>query len=413
MTDSGARVLREIFTCEVCGAASPPSVLDLGAHPLCDDLVPIGDTRICREYPIEILFCERCLTAHQRFQVPKHELFPPEYHYRARHTADVIDGMRELVDSCATRLGDLHGKKILDIGCNDGSLLSIFAEKGAQGFGVEPTGAWREAEARGHIVVNDFFGPEVARAFLARHGSPDIVTFTNVFAHIENLGEVLAALEILKHPGTAIVIENHYLGAVLEKFQFDTFYHEHPRTYSYASFACIGDRLGMKIGHVEFPARYNGNIRVFYTPRSHAEAHAAPDGLHEKEAAFGAGLRAMARKIGPWRAGKRAEIESAVAARGKLRAKAFPGRAAIPIKLLGLDADLIAAAYEKPQSAKLGHYIPGTRIPIVSDDAFDAAHETGPVLNLAWHITDEIRAYMRRRGYKGDFIDIIAPEDLA
>ena len=290
--------------------------------------------------------------------------------------------------------------------------MSIFAEKGAQSFGVEPTGAWRDAEERGHSVINDFFGLEVARAFVARHGSPDIVTFTNVFAHIENLGEVLDALKILKHPATVIVIENHYLGAVLERFQFDTFYHEHPRTYSYASFVHIGDRLGMKIGHVEFPARYNGNIRVFYTPDGLADAYAAPAALQEKEAAFGAGLRAMARKIGSWRVSKRAEIENAVAARGKLRAKAFPGRAAIPIKLLGLDVDLIAATYEKPQSAKLGHYIPGTRIPIVSDDAFDAARESGPVLNLAWHIADEIRAYMRKRGYEGDFIDIIAPEDI-
>jgi SAM-dependent methyltransferase len=412
MNASSEGTLREISSCEVCGADAPPSVLDLGAHPLCDDLVPIGEARQCREYPIEILFCERCLTAHQRFQVPKRELFPAEYHYRARHTADVINGMRELVESTVARLGGVGGKKVLDVGCNDGSLLSIFAEKGARTFGVEPTGAWRDADARGHAVINDFFGPQVARDFVARHGSPDVVTFTNVFAHIENLGEVLAALDILRHRGTAIVIENHYLGAVLERFQFDTFYHEHPRTYSYASFACIGDRLGMTIASVEFPQRYNGNIRVMYGPRGDGDAHAAPDGLKESEAVFGAGLRAMARKIAPWRARKRAEIEKAVARSGKLRAKAFPGRAAIPIKLLGLDADLIEAAYEKPQSAKVGHYIPGTRIPIVSDDAFDAARAE-PVLNLAWHIADEIHGYMRQRGYRGEFIDIIAPDDLA
>jgi hypothetical protein len=73
MTNSG---LTEITRCEVCGGHTLRPVLDLGRHPMCDDLVAVGDARICVEYPIEILFCDTCRTAHQRFQIPKHELFP-------------------------------------------------------------------------------------------------------------------------------------------------------------------------------------------------------------------------------------------------------------------------------------------------------------------------------------------------
>src|SRR3990170_3439890 len=106
-------------------------------HPLCDDLVPIGEHRICKEYPIEILFCDVCLTAHQRYQVPKEDLFTDSYHYRARMTGSVLSGMSELVSSCELRLCGVKGKTVLDIGCNDGSLLNFFKAKECRTIGIE------------------------------------------------------------------------------------------------------------------------------------------------------------------------------------------------------------------------------------------------------------------------------------
>jgi hypothetical protein len=111
----------QINSCEACGNKTLEFVLDLGLHPMCDDLVRVGDNRVCNEYPIEIFFCKNCNTAHQRFQVTKEDLFPSTYHYRRRFTADVLNGMKGLVDSCAQRTGSLAGRKVIDIGCNDGS----------------------------------------------------------------------------------------------------------------------------------------------------------------------------------------------------------------------------------------------------------------------------------------------------
>ena len=176
----------EIKSCEVCGSNDLRPVIDLGPHPMCDDLVPVGNDYVCKEYPIDILFCSTCRTAHQRFQIPKRELFPATYHYRSRHTIDVLNGMKELVAAAETTLGDLSSKKVLDIGCNDGSLLSFFAEKGAKTFGIEPTGAASDAAERGHTVVNDFFTEEVAEQFVSKNGKPDVITFTNVFNRIND-----------------------------------------------------------------------------------------------------------------------------------------------------------------------------------------------------------------------------------
>jgi Putative zinc binding domain/Methyltransferase domain len=181
----------EIKSCEVCGSTNLRAAIDLGLHPMCDDLVPVGNDYVCKNYPIDILYCDTCRTAHQRFQIPKRELFPTTYHYRSRHTIDVLNGMKELVAATEVTLGSLASKKVLDIGCNDGSLLSFFAEKGAMTFGIEPTGAAADAAERGHSVINDFFSEEVAAQFVRQYGQPDVITFTNVFAHIEDLKGVV------------------------------------------------------------------------------------------------------------------------------------------------------------------------------------------------------------------------------
>jgi hypothetical protein len=116
----------------------------------------------------------------------------------------------------------------------------------------------------------------------------------------------------------------------------------------------------------------------------------------------------LAMEIKLWQKTKKAEIVQAVNLYGPLVAKAFPGRAAIPLKMLNLDETMIRAAYEKPQSGKIGHWIPGTRIPIVSDEALLVDHPRGsPILNLAWHIHTEISDYMCKQGYEGEFINII------
>jgi len=405
-----AQPVLEITACEVCGADHPASVLDLGTHPLCDDLIPIGDARVCREFPIEILYCPQCRTAHQRFQVAKQTLFPATYHYRARFTADVLNGMAGLVESVERRHGAVRGRTVLDIGCNDGSLLGIFRGRGAVTLGIEPTGAGADAGAAGHRVYHAFLDEEIARHVVGEHGTPDLITMTNVFAHISNLPQVLASLRILSGPATRIVIENHYLGAILAGNQFDTFYHEHPRSYSQASFQAIAGMLGRCVTGVEFPSRYGGNIRVFLG----AAGDPAPDAAADvaAEADFAAGFALMRARMARWRTAMAARIAALVQQHGPLRAKAFPGRAAILIRLLGLDVSSIRAVHEKPGSLKIGHYVPGTRIPILSDDDLVASGDIArPLLNLAWHIPREIRLYLGGLGYRGEIIDIVSPGD--
>ena len=109
---------------------------------------------------------------------------------------------------------------------------------------------------------------------------------------------------------------------------------------------------------------------------------------------------------------KKSIINKLVNKHGKIKAKAFPGRAAILVKMLGLNENHISAVYEKNGSLKIGNYLPGTRIPILSDvDLLSSKENHLPIINMAWHISSEINSYMTKGGYTGKVIDIFSPED--
>jgi len=405
--------MNKIESCEVCGESHLDSVLNLGLHPMCDDLIQVGDNRTCKEYPIEILFCNRCMTAHQRYQVPKEELFPIDYHYRSRFTVDVLKGMESLVKSCEENFGSLKGKMVVDIGCNDGSLLDFFKKSEALTVGIEPTNAYKDAEDR-HIVYNSYLSEDVAEQIVSKHGKPDFITFTNVFAHIEDLKAMLKALKILMKEDTVVVIENHYLGSVFNSSQFDTFYHEHPRTYSYTSFFYMAKSLNSEIFGVEFPSRYGGNIRVFLGMNSNLALNdnKLKAKIISSEKTFKIKFKELEGNIDTWLIRKKSIINRLVEKHGKIKAKAFPGRAAILVKMLGLNEDHISAVYEKNGSLKIGNYLPGTRIPILPDsDLFSSKEKHLPIINMAWHISGEINNYMTKNGYTGEIIDILTLED--
>lgn len=392
------------IACQVCQSLLPNPVLDLGLQPLCDDLVPVGDSRTTPSYPIQISICPVCLTAHQAFNVRKELLFPSTYHYRPRFTQDVLAGMAGLVDEHQAAFGPLAGRLVCDVGCNDGSLLTYFRQAGARTCGIEPTAACLEAAAAGHTVFNEFFSRATAERLVAELGKPDVVTFTNVFAHIENLAEALAALKVLIKPDTLVVIENHYLGAVLERNQFDTFYHEHPRTYSFRSFSFIARELDGRILSAGFPKRYGGNIRVviggFGSSRNGRPApllESAPD-----ESAFPEALERMQTFVEDWRV-RALEAFGELAASGlAVSGKSFPGRASILFNLLGIDCAMQPIVYERPGSLKIGHYVPGTRIPIESDARWISGQDRPEgIVVWGWHIASEIAAYMREQSYGG------------
>ncbi len=98
---------------------------------------------------------------------------------------------------------------------------------------------------------------------------------------------------------------------------------------------------------------------------------------------------------------------------GPLPAKAFPGRAAILIKLLNLNKKNILGTYERTNSKKIGYYIPGTKIPILNDKNLKRdINKNIPIINLAWHISNEISKYLKKQNIHNKIINILEKKDF-
>ena len=150
------------MNCPIC-KFKLSEVLDLGNHPLCDDLKKIGDQSKNKLYKIIILYCDNCFTAFQKFNVNKKILFPKTYHYRSKFTEDVLNGMKDLVADCKKKINNLGDKNILDIGCNDGSLLNFFKKFNSNTIGIEPTSAAKEANQKKHFIIQDYFNEKTVK----------------------------------------------------------------------------------------------------------------------------------------------------------------------------------------------------------------------------------------------------------
>ena len=386
-------IVAKIDTCEVCLSKLKGPELDFGYQPLCDELkTSPKESLLVTKYHQNIILCQICFTAHQKYQVPKKELFKPNYHYRASLTKDVLNGMEELAKSCS-KYKNLNEKSVvLDIGCNDGSLLSIFKNKyKVKTIGVDPTDAIDDALDL-DLKIKDYFSSDTIEKINEKFNKVDVITFTNVFAHIEDLKSLLINLKKIISDETIIIIENHYLGSIIEQNQFDTFYHEHPRTYSIKSFDYISNQLDVGILDILFPRRYGGNIRVIMSKQSKKkEENILKDNFILSD------FQKIQAYYESWNADSKRIIEDLISSGSEFNGKSLPGRGVMLINSLDISKSFMPKVFEQNFSPKVGNYVPGTDIYIDKDENLNGDN----LIIWSWHVIDEIISYLKKIDFKG------------
>ena len=335
--------------------------------------------------------------------VNKKILFPKNYPYTSSTTKILRKNFenlyKEIKDAYGLNMNDL----VVDIGSNDGNLLRRF--KNCKVLGVTPEKIGYLAIKNGIPTIIDYFNKKVVSKIKKKYGKPKIVTATNVFAHIDNLDELLK--NILKLIGTdgIFVSESHYFLSLVKTLQYDTIYHEHLRYYTVRSLKNIFKKYGMKIIKVKKINTHGGSIRVYATKnKKYLVDNSVKKALiEEKKFLSKKNIKIFCNKVFESKVNLLNMLRKIRSKNNNIYGVGAPSRATTLVNYVGITEEIIDCICEIKGSHKINHYLPGTRIPIVSEEKI-FKKKPKYLLLLSWHISKELIRNLKKKGYKGKFI---------
>lgn len=382
--------------CRNCGAEVSLPLIDLGSAPPSNAYLTAQMLRRPEKwFPLKVLVCEACWLVQTETCPSAKELFNEAYAYFSSYSDSWLRHAEHYVRSMVDRFHLNESNLVVEIGANDGYLLRFVKQRGIPCLGVEPTASTAQAaRARGIPIVEDFFGVQLARELASQGKQADLAIANNVLAHVPDINDFVSGFATILKPQGVATFEFPHLVQLIENRQFDTIYHEH---FSYLSFTTVTDifeKNGLSVFDMEELPTHGGSLRVYAQRRETGKHSQVPrvEELLAREAAFGiataeyyAGFQEKADKI------KNDLLLFLLEAKGEGKRVGGYGAAAKGNTLLnyaGVRPDLLPYVVDK-NPAKQGKFLPGSRIPIVSEEHL-RSHRPDIVLILPWNIKDEI-----------------------
>ena len=396
---------KTIDRCQISGARDLKTVLSLGYLPPVNKLKKINSS-LSEDifYPAELMFSQSSKLLQLSTIVDKEILFPKEYPYTSSTTKVLRENFKELYKECKKIVNISSKDLIIDIGSNDGNLLNNF-KKNHKVLGVTPEKIGKLAIKKGINTLIRYFDKSTSSLILKKYGQAKIITATNVFAHIENINLLMKnMLKILKKDGV-FISESHYLVSLIETNQYDTIYHEHLRYYSLNSLRHLFNKYDMEIIHAKKINTHGGSIRVYAAKKNKFKISKNVKKILNFEKKFinwktfnNFKKNVVNSKLNLYSILKKLKDKG-----NKIYGIGAPSRASTLINYVGLDENIIDCVLEIEGSYKIGNYIPGKKIPILSEKKL---YKDPPdfVILFSWHIASELKLNLKKKGYRGKFI---------
>jgi NDP-4-keto-2,6-dideoxyhexose 3-C-methyltransferase len=405
-------------TCRVCDGTFDP-VLSLGEQFVSNFLSPEQPDGV--KAPLDLMLCRRCGLLQLRHTVPGDAMYQ-NYWYRSGTNQTMRNALADIANTAETLLSLQAGDAVLDIGCNDGTLLASYKTKGIFRIGFDPAenlaAFSREVADR---VVNGFFAAEeFDRNPDLRTRRPKVVTSIAMFYDLEDPNKFVADIKKIMDPEGLWVVQMSYLPLMLKQHDFGNICHEHLEYYSLQSLEYLLKLHDFVVSDMQLNDVNGGSFRIFIRNRATDDARFGDaayrrlaagrvTAFRAEEAKMGLGETSTYREFALWTERIKDDVSRFICEQvhqgKKVAVYGASTKGNVMLQYFGLDRGVITAASERNPD-KWGKVTVGTRIPIVSEEEARAA-KPDYFLVLPWHFVEEFRD--REKNYLLDGGRFIVP----
>jgi SAM-dependent methyltransferase len=394
--------------CRACRADQGNLILDLGVHPLANNLLRPEDLdKPEPKFPLRLFVCPACWLIQIADVVPPVELFT-EYLYFTSYSDSMLAHARQAAERFLTEFSLSRQSFVIEVASNDGYLLQHFVRAGVPCLGIEPAaGVAAVAQKKGIDTLIEFFDVECARRLAEEGRQADLILASNVFAHAPDINGFLAGLRQALKPSGHVILEFPYAVDLLEKTEFDTIYHEHVFYFTLTALQPLFAEHGLSICHVERLPIHGGSLRLFASQSQTQPVNPSVEALLAQESEKGVGTlryyERFASDVLAIRDELRALIDGHRASGQSIAAYGASAKGSTLLNFCGLDHTRIDFVADR-SPYKQGRLTPGTHISIVPPDEL-RRRAPGYALLLTWNFAEEIlRQQQAYRDEGGKFI---------
>ncbi len=256
--------IRRRERCRLCDSPKLELAVPMKPSPIADAYVPASRLGVPQAlYPLDLYLCQSCGHV-QNLDVVNPEIMFRDYLFTTGSSTSLLEHFRKYATDVISRLEIKPGSLVVEIGSNDGSLLKFFKVQGMRVLGIDPArDIARRATESGVETLPEFFNSKLAAQIRKDYGQASVFCANNVFAHADDLVDIVRGIHDILADDGVFVFEASYLVDIVDNFLFDTIYHEHVSYHSIAPLAKLFERLGMQLIDIQHNASKGGSIRGF------------------------------------------------------------------------------------------------------------------------------------------------------